>query len=111
MNERGNQELLVDNDRGVVWKIILDNHLIPAERRLLTLLKRREGRPVSLDMLIAELEQDFTGCGAGNPRFHILNLRRKLGHSEERPVIKTCKGIGYYLVPGTLKITSDTSDT
>lgn len=109
MNEKENRVLLVDMDRGVIWKIVAQNRLTPAERRLLTLLKRREGRPVSLEKLTAELDQDFTGCGGGNPRFHILHLRRKLGHSEEQPIIENRKGLGYYLVPGTLKITTDSS--
>lgn len=102
MRKIESQELLIDIEKGEIWLSKAHYRLTPAERRILTELKRREGRPVPLHILAAELDRDPAGFGGGNPRFHILNLRRKLGHSEERPVIKTTKGGGYYLVPGSL---------
>jgi DNA-binding response OmpR family regulator len=95
--------LLVDIEKGEIWLSKAPHRLTPAERRVLTELKRWEGRPVPLHILAAELDRDPAGDGSGNPRYHILNLRRKLGHSTERPIIQTTNGGGYYLVSGALR--------
>lgn len=97
-------EMMVDLERGEIWVKDNDNRLTSAEMRLLAILYRREGRPITVEMLAEELDRDPAGCGGGNPRFHISNLRRKLGHSPDRPVIATRTGIGYYLVPGSINI-------
>ncbi len=94
--------LLVDLEKGEIWVRKAGIHLTSSEIRVLALLRRREGRPVPLEILITDLNKDPTGCGGGNPRFHISNLRRKLDHTEDSPVIITRPGIGYYLVPGAL---------
>lgn len=97
-------EMMVDLERGEIWVKDNDNRLTPAEMRLLAILYRREGRPITVEMLAEELDRDPAGCGGGNPRFHISNLRRKLGHSPDSPVIATRIGIGYYLVPGSIHV-------
>ncbi|WP_054696014.1 winged helix-turn-helix domain-containing protein [Syntrophomonas palmitatica] len=96
------QEIMVDLERGEIWVKDNENRLTPAEMRLLALLCRREGRPITVEMLAQTLDSDPAGCGGGNPRFHITNLRRKLGHNPENPVIATRTGIGYYLVTGAV---------
>ncbi|MGE5544679.1 MAG: helix-turn-helix domain-containing protein [Bacillota bacterium] len=102
MSKDHNRNLLVDLDSGGIWVPKADTHLTSSEIRLLIILRRREGRPIPLEFLVTELNQDPTGSGGGNPRFHISNLRRKLEHTPERPVIVTRTGIGYCLVPGRL---------
>ncbi len=102
---------LVDIERGEIWVRRAGIRLTPAEIRLLGVLKRREGRPVPLRILEAELDSDPAGAGGGSPRYHILNLRRKLGHSDEWPIITTYSGIGYALVPGALRFTPENKDT
>ena len=101
-NKAENRNLLVDLDTGRIWVPKAETHLTPSEMRLLIVLRHREGRPIPLEILVTELNQDPTGCGGGNPRFHIFNLRRKLEHTQEHPVIITRPGIGYCLVPGKL---------
>lgn len=97
-------EVMVDLDQGNIWHKT-GERLTGAELRILALLFRREGRPVSADLLADQVDPVDLGCC--NPRFHISNLRRKLGHSDDRPVIATRIGIGYYLVLGSLQFTGN----
>jgi DNA-binding response OmpR family regulator len=103
VRENRNLALLVDIEKGEIWRSQAQKRLTPAERRVLTLLKNREGRPVPPQVITLELDRDPAGDGGGSPRYHILNLRRKLGHSEDRPIIMTAIGGGYYLVYGALR--------
>lgn len=98
------KEIMVDMERGDIW-VKSSEKLTGAELRILNLLRRREGKPVTADMLADQVDPLDFGCG--NPRFHISNLRRKLGHSPEKQVIETRTGIGYCLVPGSLHFTPD----
>ena len=97
-------ETTVDLESGDIW-VKSSEKLTGAELRILNLLRRREGKPVTADMLADQVDPLDFGCG--NPRFHISNLRRKLGHSSEKQVIETRTGIGYCLVPGSLHFTPD----
>jgi DNA-binding response OmpR family regulator len=96
------KEIMVDMERGDIW-VKSGEKLAGAELRILILLRRREGKPVTADMLADQVDPLDFGCS--NPRFHIFNLRRKLGHCQERQVIETLKGIGYCLVPGSVQFT------
>jgi DNA-binding response OmpR family regulator len=98
------KEIMVDMERGDIW-VKSSDKLTGAELRILTLLRRQEGKPVTADMLADQVDPLDFGCS--NPRFHISNLRRKLGHSRERQIIETLTGIGYCLVPGSLQFTGD----
>jgi DNA-binding response OmpR family regulator len=93
------KEMMVDMEWGDIW-VKSEEKLTGAELRILALLRRREGKPVTADMLAEQVDPLDFGCG--NPRFHIFNLRRKLGHSQEKAVIENRTGIGYCLVPGSL---------
>lgn len=100
------KEIMVDMERGDIW-VKNNDKLTGAELRILTLLRRREGKPVTAEMLAEQVDPLDFGCG--NPRFHISNLRRKLGHCPERQVIETLNGIGYCLVAGSLSFTGEQS--
>lgn len=91
---------MVDLERGEIW-YKTDERLTGSELRILSLLFRREGRPVSADLLADQVDPIEISCS--NPRFHISNLRRKLGHSDYHPVIATRTCIGYYLVSGSIR--------
>lgn len=101
---RVHNDIMVDMERGDIW-VKSNDKLTGAELRILTLLRRREGKPVTADMLADQVDPLDFGCG--NPRFHISNLRRKLYHNREHQVIETLTGIGYCLVPGSLQFTGD----
>lgn len=96
------KEIMVDMERGDIW-VKSSEKLTGAELRILILLRRREGKPVTADMLADQVDPLDFSCS--NPRFHIFNLRRKLGQCQERQVIETLKGIGYCLVPGAVQFT------
>jgi DNA-binding response OmpR family regulator len=98
------KETMVDLESGDIW-VKSSEKLTGAELRILNLLRRREGKPVTADMLADQVDPLDFGCG--NPRFHISNLRRKLGHSPEKQVIETRTGIGYCLIPGSLHFAPD----
>ncbi len=93
-------EIMVDLERGDIW-YKSNQRLTGAELRILSLLYRREGRPVPADLLADQVDPIDISCS--NPRFHISNLRRKLCHSDYHQVIATRNGIGYYLVPGAIR--------
>jgi len=99
---RRDAQVMVSLDRGEIWIRDEDSYLTPGELRILRMLKRREGRPVPAEILAAQVCDDPAGYGCASPKHHISSLRRKLRHSEERPVIATRRGLGYYLVEGSL---------
>ncbi len=101
------KEIMVDIEGGEIWRKV-EESLTGAELRILSLLHRREGRPVSADLLADQVDPIDISCS--NPRFHISNLRRKLGHSDYHPVIATRTGIGYYLVPGSIRFMIDSRE-
>ena len=57
MRENRNLALLVDIEKGEIWRSQAQKRLTPAERRVLTLLKNREGRPVPPQVITL----DWTG--------------------------------------------------
>ena len=83
------KEIMVDMERGDIW-VKSGEKLTGAELHILILLRRREGKPVTADMLADQVDPLDFSCS--NARFHIFNLRRKLGHCQERQVIENGKG-------------------
>jgi DNA-binding response OmpR family regulator len=73
--------------------------LTPTEFRLLELLARRPGRPVSPRDILRELWQTDWVDQVGACKAHVSNLRRKLGDDPAAPRhIVTVPGAGYALV-------------
>jgi two-component system phosphate regulon response regulator PhoB/two-component system alkaline phosphatase synthesis response regulator PhoP len=82
------------------WKIHLQGEeypLSPLERKILTLLIERRGKPVTRDDFLSRI----WGIEAANTRtvdFHIFRLRRKLEPDPNEPqYLKTVHGQGYRL--------------
>lgn len=81
----------VYTSQGQVW-------LTPAETRVLACLARNPGVVVSHRVLSDIISQDYTGAVWAEPKYHIRNLRIKLGDNLQQPdIIKTRRGMGYYL--------------
>lgn len=78
--------------------------LTPAEIKLLSILKRNEGKVVSVGILEEELNNDPTGNTFSSVAFHISTLRAKLGHTKEQPIILNKAGIGYMLLGGKVGV-------
>lgn len=103
----GKEEILIDLDQGEFYIKDLKRWLTPAEIKLLKILKRREGKPVPVDLLEDELCKDPNGNSFTSVSYHISKLRAKLGHSKDNPIINTKPGIGYTLINGAVNIYSD----
>ena len=73
----------------------LTAHLSPREQAILEALLERPGRPISRMQLRERLYGEKEREVLGNPiEVHIHNLRTKLG----RGVIRTVRGLGYFIV-------------
>ncbi|MGE5396310.1 MAG: winged helix-turn-helix domain-containing protein [Chitinophagales bacterium] len=105
LNSGNYTEIMVDLERGDIWLKDENHHLTAGELRILRLLLRREGRPVKAETLAAQVPSDPADYGCGDPRHHIVSLRRKLRHTSEHPVIATRSGLGYYLVAKSIVAT------
>lgn len=88
----------IDLKQAVVYTSQGKTWLTPAEARLLACLARQPGVIVPHRTLSDIISQDYTGAVWAEPKYHIRNLRIKLGDSLQQPsIIKTRRGIGYYL--------------
>lgn len=98
------QKMIVDMSYGSVYCSEQGVVLTPAEIKLISILKSREGKVVSADILEEELNNDPTGNTFSSVSFHISTLRAKLGHTKDRPIILTKAGIGYMLLGGIVGV-------
>ncbi|HOB12124.1 MAG TPA: winged helix-turn-helix domain-containing protein [Syntrophomonadaceae bacterium] len=88
----------VDLKRAVVYTSQGSTWLTPAETRLLACLAQQPGVIVSHRTLSEIISQDYTGAVWAEPKYHIRNLRIKLGDNLQQPsIIRTRRGMGYYL--------------
>jgi len=88
----------VDLKQAVVYTSQGQAWLTPAETRLLACLARQPGVIVSHRTLSEIISQDYTGAVWVEPKYHIRNLRIKLGDDLQNPrIIRTRRGMGYYL--------------
>jgi two-component system KDP operon response regulator KdpE len=82
------------------WSAVLDDEplaLRPREFDLLVLLARNVGKVLTHGHLA---EQLWGGAGANHVeslRWHVMQLRKKLGASAQAPSIETLAGVGYRL--------------
>jgi DNA-binding response OmpR family regulator len=98
-NQADDQERLkIDLNQAVVYGPQGPVYLTPAETRLLACLARQPGVIVPHSVLSDIISQDHTGAVWTDPKYHIRNLRIKLGDNLQNPVIiKSRRGMGYYL--------------
>jgi two-component system KDP operon response regulator KdpE len=74
--------------------------LTPTEGRLLAALARRVGRPATAAELQAEVWERPPAAGSASLKYHIRQLRRKLGRTTGDPVVVGRRGVGYRLETG-----------
>jgi DNA-binding response OmpR family regulator len=97
VNARGHF-LKLDLNQGVIYGPQGTVLLTPTETRLLECLARQPGVIVSHSVLSDIISQDHTGAVWTDPKYHIRNLRIKLGDNLQHPgIIKSRRGMGYYL--------------
>jgi DNA-binding response OmpR family regulator len=72
--------------------------LTPKEAALLELLMRYPNRSFSLETILDRLWQSDSTASIDTVRTHMKTLRKKVGDSEDDPLIRTKRGIGYSLI-------------
>jgi len=72
--------------------------LTPKEAALLELLMRYPNRSFSLETILNRLWQSDSTASIDTVRTHMKTLRKKVGDSEDDPLIRTKRGIGYSLI-------------
>lgn len=91
-------QLKIDLNQAVVYGPQGSVWLTPAEARLLACLARQPGVIVPHSVLSDIISQDHTGAVWTDPKYHIRNLRIKLGDNLQHPhIIRSRRGMGYYL--------------
>ncbi|HEY9869734.1 MAG TPA: response regulator transcription factor [Candidatus Obscuribacterales bacterium] len=72
--------------------------LTPKEMRILELLMRNPNKSFTPNAILARAWGSEALSSVETVRTHVKTLRRKLGDSEENPLIRTARGLGYRLV-------------
>lgn len=72
--------------------------LTPKEAALLELLMRYPNRSFSLETILDRLWQSDSTASIDTVRTHMKTLRKKVGDSDDDPLIRTKRGIGYSLI-------------
>jgi two-component system, OmpR family, phosphate regulon response regulator PhoB len=92
-------DILLDLDRFRVTRAGREIHLPPVEFKLLELLMRAPGRPISRDDLISGAWPD-TRIDKRTVNVNIMRLRKALKRARRSDPIRTVRGVGYYLDSG-----------
>jgi DNA-binding response OmpR family regulator len=72
--------------------------LTAKECALLELLMRHPNQSFGVEAILDRLWKSETSASLETVRTHFKTLRRKLGDSEENPIIRTKRGLGYRIV-------------
>lgn len=72
--------------------------LTAKECALLELLMRHPNQSFGVDAILDRLWKSETSASLETVRTHFKTLRRKLGDSDENPIIRTKRGLGYRIV-------------
>jgi DNA-binding response OmpR family regulator len=72
--------------------------LTPKEAALLELLMRYPNRSFSLETILDRLWHSDSTASIDTVRTHMKTLRKKVGDTEDDPLIRTKRGIGYSLI-------------
>lgn len=88
----------VDLQRACVIKDGRQVNLTAVETRLLSCLAVSIGKVVGLEQLSRVINEDYTGAVWTDPKYHIRNLRNKLGDNlKPARIICSRRGLGYML--------------
>jgi two-component system KDP operon response regulator KdpE len=89
-------DLVIDLDRHIVVQAERTVHLTPSELKILALLARSSGRPVSLRQVAATAWKGKLSASYDTIRVHVASLRRKLEPDPANPrYIGTVPHVGY----------------
>ncbi|MCB0877937.1 MAG: response regulator transcription factor [Thermoleophilia bacterium] len=94
-------DLLLDTASRRCWRGPREVELSPREFRLLEYLMRNPGTALSRDQLVDEVWDGEVAEGSNLVDVYVGYLRRKLEAGGEPRVIRTVRGHGFLLAPGT----------
>jgi DNA-binding response OmpR family regulator len=69
------------------------------ELALLELLMRYPNRSFTLEAILDRLWQSDSAASIDTVRTHMKTLRKKMGDTDDDPLIRTKRGMGYSLIP------------
>jgi len=98
-----NQEVLIRGRLEInqtTFQVLKDGELVelrPKEFALLEFLARHPGESFSADAILERLWRSDALSTGDTVRTHIMTLRKKLGDTDDKPMIKTVRGRGYSL--------------
>ncbi len=89
------KDLEVHSNNHKVFKGGKEIILRPKEFALLELLARHPGQNFSADAIHQRIWDSSSKSSSETVRMHVMSLRKKLGDSEEEPLISSTRGVGY----------------
>lgn len=92
------QDIVLDTASRQITRAGNHVELTAKEFALLELLMRHPNQSFSVEAILDRLWKSETTASLETVRTHVKTLRRKLGDSEESPIIRTKRGLGYRIV-------------
>lgn len=92
------QDIILDTASRQITRAGNHVELTAKEFALLELLMRHPNQSFSVEAILDRLWKSETTASLETVRTHVKTLRRKLGDSEESPIIRTKRGLGYRIV-------------
>lgn len=92
------RDLLLDTSSRQVTRTGRSIELTAKEFALLELLMRHPSQSFTVEAILDRLWKSETNASLETVRTHVKTLRRKIGDSEENPIIRTRRGMGYRIV-------------
>ncbi|MBX9689932.1 MAG: response regulator transcription factor [Candidatus Obscuribacterales bacterium] len=91
-------DIVLDSANREVTRSGASIDLTAKEFALLELLMRHPNQSFSVEAILDRLWKSEVSASLETVRTHVKTLRRKLGDSEENPIIRTKRGLGYRIV-------------
>lgn len=92
------RDIVLDTGMRQVCRAGIPIELTAKEFSLLELLMRHPNQSFSVEAILDRLWKSEASASLETVRTHVKTLRRKLGDSEENPIIRTKRGLGYRVV-------------
>lgn len=92
------KDLVLDTASRQVSKAGKGVDLTAKEFALLELLMRHPSQSFTVEAILDRLWKSETNASLETVRTHVKTLRRKIGDTEDQPIIRTRRGLGYRIV-------------
>jgi len=98
MQQHGNNSLIIDPDRYLVYRNNATIHLTKTEFRILALIAAGRGRILTREQIAAAVWNKVPITYPRTIDVHISNIRRKVGPIDGKQTIMSLKGVGYKII-------------